>query len=262
LLLISEKPVVHFLIYAIQKHISMKKFILFSILILSLAACQDNTDKARKIVEKSIEVHGGKKYNNFIAEFDFRKFHIKLMQNEGKFQYERISKDSTKNDIWDIVNNEGFLRIINGNQVQLSENDVTKYTNAVNSVAYFVLLPYKLQDKAVNLEYIGETTLENKKYDKIKVWFDKEGGGKDFEDIYCYWFNKESHTLDYIAYANGGPRFRRVKNRQTIGGIVFQDYENYAITDTTINTSDYDKAFIAGKDSLLSIIEQKNIVVK
>lgn len=240
----------------------MKKLLLFLIFVLSLAACKDKADKAHEIVEKSIEVHGGKKYENFTAEFDFRKFHLKLMHENGRFQYERISKDSARNDIWDIINNDGFMRLINGNQVQLSEKDVTKYTNAVNSVAYFVLLPYKLQDKAVNLEYIGETILENKKYDKIKVWFSKEGGGKDFEDIYCYWFNQETHTLDYIAYANGGPRFRRVKSRQTIGGIVFQDYENFAITDTTLQTSEYDKAFLAGKDSLLSLIEQKNIVVK
>ena len=240
----------------------MKKLILFSIVILGLASCQDKSDRAKSIIEKSIEVHGGKKYDNFTAEYNFRQFHIKLMNENGKFQYERISKDSSRNDIWDIVNNDGFLRIINGNQVTLSEKDVTKYTNAVNSVAYFVMLPYKLRDKAVNLEYIGEITLENKKYDKIKVWFNQEGGGKDFEDIYCYWFDKETHTLDYIAYTNGGPRFRRVKNRQTVGGIVFQDYENFAITDTTLQTSDYDKAFLAGKDSLLSLIEQKNIVVK
>ena len=245
----------------------MKKLILFSIIILGISACQDKSERARSIVAKSIEVHGGKKYENFTAEFDFRKLHIKLMHENAngsslRFQYERILKDSSRNDIWDIINNDGFLRIINGNQVQLSEKDVTRYTNAVNSIAYFVLLPYKLQDKAVNLEYIGEITLDNKKYDKIKVWFNKEGGGKDIEDIYCYWFNQETHTLDYIAYANGGPRFRRFKNRQTIGGIVFQDYENFVITDTTLKTFEYDKAFIAGKDSLLSVIEQKNIIVK
>ncbi len=241
---------------------SMKNLFLFSIAILSLISCQNNSDKARSIVEKSIEVHGGKKFENFTAEFDFRKFHVKLMHENGRFQYERISKDSSRNDIWDIINNEGFLRIINGNQAGLSEKDIKKYTNAVNSVAYFVLLPYKLQDKAVNLEYLGETTLANIKYDKIKVWFDKEGGGKDFEDIFCYWFNQETHTLDYIAYANEGPRFRRFKNRQTVGGIVFQDYENFAITDTSFATNEYDKAFLAGKDSLVSLIEQRNIVVK
>jgi hypothetical protein len=119
-----------------------------------------------------------------------------------------------------------------------------------------------LKDKAVNLEYLGETTIQKEKYDKVKVWFDKEGGGKDFEDVYCYWFNQKTHLIDYLAYTNGGPRFRRVKNRETVGGIVFQDYENFAITDTTIQAFDYDKAFIAGKDSLLSLIEQKNIVVK
>lgn len=240
----------------------MKKLFLISAFAFALVACKDKTDKAREIVDKSIEAHGGAKYENFTAEFDFRKFHIKLMQNEGKFQYERISKDSANNDVWDVVNNEGYLRLINGNQVTLSEKDQEKYKNAVNSVAYFVLLPYKLKDKAVNLEYFGETEIDKQKYDKVKVWFDKEGGGKDFEDVYCYWFNQKTHLIDYLAYTNGGPRFRRVKNRQTIGGIVFQDYENFAITDTTLQAYQYDKAFIAGKDSLLSLIEQKNIVVK
>lgn len=240
----------------------MKKLFLISVLAVAFIACKDKTDKAREIVDKSIEAHGGAKYDKFTAEFDFRKFHIKLMQDNGKFQYERISKDSANNDIWDVVNNEGYLRLINGNQITLSEKDQEKYKNAVNSVAYFVLLPYKLKDKAVNLEYLGETEIDKQKYDKVKVWFDKEGGGKDFEDVYCYWFNQKTHLVDYLAYTNGGPRFRRVKNRQTVGGIVFQDYENFAITDTTIQAFDYDKAFIAGKDSLLSLIEQKNITVK
>jgi hypothetical protein len=118
----------------------MKKNIIILIFALGIIACKDKTNKAREIVDKSIEVHGGTKYEKFTAEFDFRKFHIKLMQNEGKFQYERISKDSANNEVWDIINNEGFLRIINGNQVTLSEKDITKYTNAVNSVAYCLCL--------------------------------------------------------------------------------------------------------------------------
>lgn len=240
----------------------MIKYIIVLIFSVCFVSCKEKNDKARKIVDKSIEAHGGAKYEKFTAEFDFRKFHIKLMHNGGEFQYERISKDSANNDIWDVVNNKGLFRLINGNQVSLSEKDISKYTNAVNSIAYFVLLPYKLTDKAVNLEYLGEIEIANQKYDKVKVWFDKEGGGKDFEDVYCYWFNQNTHLIDYLAYTNGGPRFRRVKIRQTVGGIVFQDYENFAITDTTLNAYQYDKAFIAGKDSLLSLIEQKNIVVK
>lgn len=247
----------------------MKIHILFLSLITLLSSCGHNSEdtKAKNIVKKSIEVHGGKRYDNFNVEFDFRKFHIKLIhqtENDGslRFRYERSSKDSLGNTITDIINNEGFVRNRNGVEIKLSEKDVIKYTNAVNSIAYFVLLPYKLRDKAVNLEYLGEMTIENKKYDKIKVWFDKVGGGNDFEDIYCYWFNHDTHTLDYIAYANGGPRFRRATTRQNVGGIIFQDYENYVITDTSAQTNEYDKAFIAGKDSLLSVIENKKIIVQ
>ena len=108
----------------------------------------------------------------------------------------------------------------------------------------------------VHLAHIGTIKIDNQEYDKIKVWFSAEGGGKDHEDVFCYWINQKTHTLDYLAYANGGPRFRKATKRETVNGIVFQDYENYQIPDKTIPTSDYDKVFIAGNAKLLSKIEQ------
>jgi bacterioferritin (cytochrome b1) len=61
-----------------------------------------------------------------------------------------------------------------------------------------------------------------------------------------------------LSYANGGPRLRKATKRETVGGIVFQDYENYEILDKTISTTEYDKAFLEGKSKLLSKIEQSN----
>ena len=61
----------------------MKNLLLLPVVLFSLLACQNNSDKAQNIIKKSIEVHGGKKFENFTAEFDFRKFHIKLMHNKG-----------------------------------------------------------------------------------------------------------------------------------------------------------------------------------
>jgi hypothetical protein len=63
-----------------------EKILLFLILILSLAVYKDKTDKVRKNIEKNIKVHCEKKHKNVAVEFDFRKFHVKLIQNDGKFQ--------------------------------------------------------------------------------------------------------------------------------------------------------------------------------
>jgi hypothetical protein len=64
--------------------------------------------------------------------------------------------------------------------------------------------------------------------------------------------------MDYLAYASGGPRFRKAIKREKVDGVVFQDYENYEIPDSTLSVFNYDKAFLEGRARLLSKIEQQN----
>lgn len=239
----------------------MKKNILLIGLCVVFWQCTPRTtsdSKAKAIIEQCVQAHGGTNYRNLDVSFDFRKFSVRIQQTDTSFVYERSTRDSLGNEIRDRLSNRGFERSFNGQVQTLSAKDTDKYREGTNSIAYFVLLPYKLQDPAVNLEYLGETTLNGQTYDKIKVWFDAEGGGKDHEDVFCYWINRQTHTLDYLAYANGGPRFRKATKRERVAGVVFQDYENYEIQDTTLASPDYDKAFAAGKAKLLSKIEQTN----
>lgn len=226
----------------------------------SSSAKKEIDEKAKAIVDQCIEAHGGSHYQAFDVSFDFRKFKVRLKQTGAQFSYERTMTDSLNNVYHDSLTNDAFVRKLNGKPLELSQKDTNKYREGTNSIAYFVLLPYKLSEPAVNLKYVGETTIANQSYDKIKVTFDQEGGGKDYEDEFCYWINRQTHTLDYLSYANGGPRFRKAIKRQTVGGIVFQDYENYEILDKTLPTTEYDQAFLAGKSKLLSKIEQSNYV--
>ncbi|MEZ4901898.1 MAG: DUF6503 family protein [Spirosomataceae bacterium] len=233
------------------------------ILLVFCMACssEKSTDeKAKKIIQTCIEAHGGNHYQDFDVSFDFRKFRVHLQQTGSQFTYERETKDSLGNVTQDILTNTTFVRNLNGKPQELSEKDTDKYREGTNAIAYFVLLPFKLSEPAVVPAYLGESTLEGQKYDKVKVTFQKEGGGKDHEDVFCYWINQSSHTLDYLSYANGGPRFRKATKRDTVGGMVFQNYENYEILDKTLATSEYDKAFNGGKAKLLSTIEQSNYV--
>lgn len=238
----------------------LKHFILTCVLFI-IVSCHNKhskNNKAAGIVEQCIAVHGGTNYQHLDVSFDYRQFRVHLLQDEGNFLYERTSKDSLNNVINDVLNNEGFTRNINGEKQDLSKKDYDKYKEGLNAIAYFVLLPSKLSEPAVNLKYIGEINIENNAYDKIDVTFDKEAGGKDHQDEFCFWINKRSHTLDYLSYSNGGPRFRKVTKRQKVDGVIFQEYDNYKIPDTTIFTSDYDKVFIAGNAKFLSKIEQDN----
>ncbi len=215
-------------------------------------------EKVTHIVEQCIEEHGGKNYRDMDVSFDFRQFRVHLKQNGGTFLYERTSKDSLNNEIHDILTNDSFTRQVNGKKQDLSQKDTDKYKEGLNAIAYFALLPYKLSEPAVILKYLGETTIENKKYDKIGVSFQSEGGGKDHGDEFCYWINQQSHTMDYLSYSSGGPRFRKAIKRERVDGVVFQDYENYEVPDSALATFNYDKVFTEGNVKLLSKIEQSN----
>lgn len=243
-----------------MKPLIFSLLVAFSGLTVSCSQEQATDSKARAIIEKCVETHGGLHYKKFDVAFDFRKYNVRIKQNAATFQYERATKDSLNNEIRDVLTNERFVRTINGKPQTLSAKDEDRFREATNSIAYFVLLPYKLLDAAVSLEHLGTAILAGQQYDKIKVSFKQEGGGKDHDDVFCYWINQKTFTLDYLAYDNGGPRFRKAINRKTVAGIVFQDYENYEIADTSLLVSDYDRVFSEGKAKLLSKIEQTNYV--
>jgi hypothetical protein len=239
----------------------MKNYFVIIVVTISFFCCKTKSkadEKAKEIIEKCVKTHGGDNYLNLNVRFDFRKFNVKIIQNKTNFIYSRTQKDSLNNEILDVLTNSSFERKINQKPIVISEKDAAKYKEATNSIAYFALLPYKLLEPAVIAKYLGVSNINGQNYDKIKVSFTKEGGGKDHDDVFCYWINQKTSTLDYLAYDNGGPRFRKAYNRYEIDGVLFQDYENYEIADTLVSTSDYDKIFLNGKAKLLSKINQIN----
>ncbi|MCB0684952.1 MAG: hypothetical protein KDC53_00465 [Saprospiraceae bacterium] len=253
------------------------QFLFFSLVWL-IYSCESKTElttpvserlgdpKSIAIIDQAIEKHGGDRYHKHRIEFDFRDRHYISVRDAGDYQYERIFIDSTGQEIRDVLTNNSFIRYTNGAKTDITEERAKAYSNSVNSVIYFALLPYFLQDPAVRSSYVGSTTIENKPYDKVKITFGKDGGGKDFEDEFLYWFHQKEHTLDFLAYNyqtdGGGARFRRAINKRDIGGILFADYINYKPTEETMNILMFDSLYSnALMDSLSSIISA-NIVVK
>ncbi len=226
-----------------------------------LVSCQSQPD-ARTIIAKAIAAHGGDAVAHARIEFDFRKFHLILTQQQGRFRYQRTHPDSTGIVIDEVLTNSGLTRSLNGKPQPLDTAQIGKYSRAVNSIAYFVLLPAKLNDPAVIADYVGESRIDGQAYHKVRVRFRAEGGGEDHGDTFFYWFNQQTHTMDYLAYSEGGPRFRKAINPTTVGGIRFQDYINYQgdATDTT-SVGQYDRRYESHQLTELSRIEQKNIRV-
>lgn len=245
------------------------KYILYSlILILVVTSCRpEKTINVQDIVDKSIEVSGGEKFKNATISFDFRDMHYKALRKYGIYRYERIFNDSL-GQIRDVLSNNGFTRYIDDKEVEVVDSMAAKYTRSVNSVHYFVVLPFGLNDAAVNKEYLGEVTIKNKPYHKIKVTFSQEGGGDDYEDIFMYWIGKEDFKVDYLAYSymdsptDLGLRFREVYNERYVNGLRFADYNNYKPEDDILDLVALDSLFESGRLKLLSKIENVNIEVE
>lgn len=241
----------------------MKNLYYLALIAALLFSCGEGNNP-QKIIDNAIAASGGEKYLNSSIEFDFRDRHYVAKRNGGIFSYQRITKDST-NLIHDFLSNEGFKREINGVVVSVPDSMKVKYTASVNSVIYFALLPYGLNDPAVIKKFIGETQIDSKDYYVIEVTFKQENGGEDFEDVFRYWIGKENYSLDYMAYSfeeNGKAdfRFRKAYNARLVQGIIFLDYINYKPKqETTIHQ--LEELYKQGALEELSKIELVNIQV-
>jgi hypothetical protein len=166
----------------------------------------------------------------------------------------------------DIMTNNGFQRLLNNEEVNLTEEWKGRYSNSINSVVYFAYLPFGLNDKAVNKKLIGEEEIKGNRYHKIKVTFNQEGGGEDFEDVFVFWINKNDYRMDYFAYYfvsdGGGIRFREGVNSREKGGLIFSDYINYEGPAGINDIAGLAELFKSNKLEKLSKIRLENLEVE
>jgi len=249
-------------------YICKMKKILLSFLFITIFLIQscDQTVKltANQIVVNSMKAHGSDLLNQSRMDFVFRGLNYRATRDNGAFEYarRRVNDSST---VIDMLSNDHKKRLINNVQQELSDSLLTLYASSVNSVIYFGQLPYSLDGKAVYKELIGEKTINGNDYHKIKVTFDENGGGEDYDDVFIYWINKQSFLIDYLAYSycekDCGYRFRESVNRRTINGVIVQDYKNYKETTPNPDLTQMDTFFINGELKLLSEINMEKVSV-
>ncbi|MDH7448291.1 DUF6503 family protein [Aquimarina sp. 2201CG14-23] len=243
----------------------MKRFMfLLSVLVFASFTTVVTQFSAQEIINKTIENAGGSRFDNSSIHFTFRGKKYRSTRSNGNYQLERLVSG---NDglVHDILSNKGLSRSVESCSVKVVDSMITKISDGVNSVHYFANLPYGLNAPAVQKELTGESIIKGSSYYKIKVTFNKEGGGTDFEDEFMYWIHKENFTIDYLAYQyavdGGGIRFREAFNPRIINGIRFVDYNNYKTDDLTTPLSKLDKMFEQKELKLLSKIELENVYV-
>lgn len=252
-----------------MKNLFSKAFALTAIISLFLFfSCETSAEKSEgeRIIEKSIEASGGENYANAEIEFNFREREYRSMRNGGRFRLERIVNDSLGNTTHDILSNEGLERYVNDNTVKVPDSMVTRISDGVNSVHYFVQIPYVLNAPAAIKELVGEDEVEGEPYYEIKVTFRKEDGGTDHHDEFMYWVHKEDFTADYLAYRfytnDGGIRFRKALNPRIIEGIRFVDYKNYKTENLSTPLRELDSLYEEGALEFVSNINTEDVEVR
>ncbi|MEO9870754.1 DUF6503 family protein [Ekhidna sp.] len=240
----------------------------FSLLIVVVVvSCSAPSPSAQQIVDDAIQMSGTEVLNNASASFSFRGITYEYSSKDGKYTYTRSLQDSLQNEVKDVLKNDGLIRYINNEEAIITEEKRTTYTASVNSVIYFAFLPVSLNDVAVNKTLEGTVEIKGNSYYKIKVTFDSEGGGEDFEDVFYYWFDTKDYSMDYLAYSYNevdgkGMRFRVAYNSRKVNGVTIQDYKNLKPkVKESISLVGIDQAYTNGELVELSLIELEDVVI-
>ena len=210
----------------------------WSLLVVSLILAACGPSEAQRIVDEAIAAHGGQVLDHAVVEFDFRGQHFVVRRDGGRFHYDRTYTDSTGASVREVLSSDSLYRAVSGDRVDLSQEERRAVETAVNSVVYFAFLPYRLNDPAVQKRLLGTDTLRGATYDVVEVTFEQQGGGRDWQDRFVYWFHQSRHTMDYLAYHyhtdGGGSRFREATNPRTVDGLRVADYLNYTAPGDTM----------------------------
>jgi len=244
--------------------ISLPKTFVFCLLLLT--ACQPpSSSTAEAVIEKSVAAHG-LKVPSYQIDFDFRDYHYTLKRDQGFYSYARQTVKEEKKVVDLMTSAAALQRFVNDREIILQDSIRKLYSNSLNSVMYFFQLPKPLQDPAVKAQLLAPMTIEGNRYWTLKISFDQEGGGDDFQDEFRYWINQKNHQIDYLAYNyltdGGGTRFRKALKKRKQQGILFQDYINFK-PETKFPPLDSLPRLLE-QDKLLEVsrIEKKNIKVK
>jgi hypothetical protein len=219
--------------------------------------------QVQEIIDNAITFHGMEDLDNSSFSLTFRKMDYTYVNQEGRYEYTRTQTDSASRVIFDAMDNDGLVRLIDGDTADITEERRAAYTRSVNSVIYFFRLPFGLNDLAVNKTLMGEKEIKGKTYFEVKVTFGEEKGGEDFDDVFLYWFDKEDYSMDYLAYLyhtdGGGMRFREAINPRRVNGILIQDYVNLKPDDEGIDIMSLGDLYQGGELTVLSEINNEKV---
>ena len=246
----------------------IKNWGFFGVLLLFIWSCENkasssqkktSTHKGQEVIDQAIIAHGQHLFENATLSFLFRGKQYSARRSDAEYIYTRSFKNGSALIEDMLINSTDFSRKKNDVSIEIEKEWAEKYSRSINSVLYFFQLPYLLNDLAVKKIDQGIKQIKGENYYQIKVSFQIENGGEDFEDEYLYWIDVNTFEIDYLAYNyitdGGGVRFRSAINKRRLNGLLVQDYINYAPLNKKIPLSSLITEFEKG-----ALIERSRII--
>ena len=189
----------------------LQHILTISALLLGLLSCATNKNsyldiqdqKAREIIEKSIEAYGGLDNWNNKNQLSFKKWFI-LYDAEGKEEINVHQKHSYSTEkiymSW-MDGNDKIEQTKVGKKYQKSRNGKldesatqTSIQNSVLAATFVMNFPYNLLDKGSSISYDGHTTFEGKEVDIIRVeYFPETQKHHTTKDIWWHYIDKKTY---------------------------------------------------------------------
>jgi len=197
-----------------------------------------------EIVGRSIEFHGGEVYGHSRSQLQLCSksgcYRVEARIDAGLFEIEAAGRVRERHRRVRITNDivEYWQ---DGNAMEIEADRAESLRNWVMARAYFVFLPFRLNDDSVIQQDLGLEIWNGRPLHKVKVSFlpDSSSGA---DDEFLYWFDPETARLEQFAYSfsgdPGGMRFRQAFNYRRIGGILFFDQENRGVEGDGLSVDD------------------------
>ncbi|MBI4467652.1 MAG: hypothetical protein HY656_09545 [Acidobacteria bacterium] len=180
--------------------------------VAAVAAAQSSSEaRAAAVVDEMMNAMGGQeswekmRYLRFdwVVERDGKEAaHVRHLWDryQGHYRLEWTSREGTKLAALFNVNTRSGRVLVNGEPAR--DEDEQKYLDQaygrfIND-SYWLLMPWKLKDPGVKLEYAGETQLDGQSYDLIHVSFAQVGLTPG--DHYWAYVNRRTRLMERWAY--------------------------------------------------------------
>lgn len=234
-----------------------------SILTAGVDESADSDIGRLEIVDRSIEYHGGEVFTQSRSQLqvcsksgcylvrtriDGDSFEIEA-SGKVREQMRRVSITNDTVEFW-----------LDGEAVEVEPDRTQSARNWVMARAYFVYLPFRLNDDSVIRQDLGTEVWDGRSLRKIKVTF-VTGSSSGADDEFLYWFDPETARLEQFAYSfagnPGGLRFRRAFNYRRVGGILFFDQENWGVDEDGLRVEEIHPDRLADWDLISTVTVQE-----